>query len=514
MEDIHENCGIAAVHIKDKKQSVTPILYKLLLNLQNRGQLSAGISTYNDRRPNLLDTYKQIGPVNEVFRTSNPLKTEIIFRKYAGSMGIGHVRYATCGANDKNYAQPYERKHGRKWKWFSFAFNGTISNYSELKKPLLEKSGYHFTLDCDTEIVMHYLARAFIGNVKPPFTSSFLDMVRKFDGAYTIAFLNADGDLILIRDPWGFRPMAYGYLDDNTFVAASETNALSNVGVRSFKYLNPGELLHMNKEGKFRVVQYTKPRKKSFCMFEWVYFANVSSILEKKSVYVARTNLGKELARLEPLKVNKKDYIVIPVPDSAKAAGDSYAYELGLPAREGLVRNRYVGRTFIEGRKSRRLKVKTKYSIVREIIRGKKVILVDDSIVRGTTLKELISYIRDEGGAKEVHIRVSCPPIMGPCFYGIDMSTVSELWAPKFIKRLDEHGNFDKKILKKMADDVGADSLIYNNVDGTVKSIGLKRLDLCLACLTTKYPTKIGKVLYEKACGQASNGTCVNRNFR
>jgi len=408
---------------------------------------------------------------------------------------------------------PFERKHGRKWKWFSFAFNGNIANFAELKKPLLEKSGYHFVLNVDTEIVMHYIARAQMGNKKKSMADLFRFLGNQLDGAYSLAFMDADGEMAIVRDPWGFRPLVYGYIDKDTLVAASETNALANVGVKRMNYLKPGQMIHVGVHGNVHVKQYIEPRKKSACMFEWVYFANVSSILDGRSVYITRRNLGRELAKREREPVNERDYIVIPVPDTAKACGDAMAYELGIPSKEGLIRNRYVGRTFIEGDKGRHLKVQTKYSLVKEIIKGKKIILVDDSVVRGSTLKELVTYLKKIGGAKEVHIRVSCPPIMGPCFYGIDMSTITQLWAPHFIKQQKPDGSYDRRILKEMAETIGADSLDYNTINSVARSIGIPRSDLCFACLDRKYPTPTGRKLFKISLENHKNGNDKKRTY-
>lgn len=505
--EIRDECGVAAVSLRKDSKALF-YLYRLLLNLQNRGQLSAGVTVYNKSRPELINTYKNIGTVNEVFRTSNVQKSMEIFRKYSGNKGIGHVRYATCGTNDRNEAQPFERKHGRLWKWFSFGFNGNLVNFNELKKPLQEKTEYHFILNNDTEIIMHYLAREFKGSKKPNLRSVFHNLSRKFDGAYNIAFINAYGDLAVCRDPLGFRPLCYAIEHGNLFVA-SESNALVNIGVHNFKSLQPGELITAT-NGNIRVERFAKAKRKAHCMFEWVYFANVGSVLDGKSVYITRTRLGKELAKLETEKIDK-DYIVVPVPDTAKAAGDAYAFELGVPSMEGLIRNRFVGRTFIEGNK-REDKVANKYTVIKEILRGKKVLLVDDSIVRGTTLRQIVRYLKKIGGAKEVHVRVTCPPIKAPCFYGIDMSTVGELLLPKYEKNLDPEKT-SPQVLDKIAKDMGADSLIYQTIPGLVRSIGLPFRDLCMGCLSGKYPTHCGRVTYCKALRDFRAGRKGKRSY-
>lgn len=500
IDDIHEECGICAVYIKENGDSANKALfylYKLMLNLQNRGQLSAGITTFNQHRAQILNTYKDLGHVNEVFRTSNREKSFDIFKRYAGNKGIGHVRYATSGSEERDAAQPFERHHGRKWKWFSFGFNGNLANYSELKKELLEKKeDYHITYDNDTEIIMHYLARELKGDVRPNLVNVFSNLAKKFDGCYNIVFINAEGEIIVARDPYGFRPLVYGFSQDKkVFMAASESVALVNCGIQDIKPLQAGYLIHII-DGKVEIKKFAESKRISHCMFEWVYFSNVSSVLDGKSVYLTRSNLGRELARLETQKTDK-DCIAVPVPDTAKAAGDSFAYELGIPSKEGIIRNRYVGRTFIEGG-SRNDKISNKYTALRDVLEGKRVFLIDDSIVRGNTTKQLVRYLKEVGGAKEVHLRITCPPIRGPCFYGIDMSTISELLVPQYEKK-PVSSDISKETCSKIAKDVGADSLIYQTVEGLIKSIGLPKNRLCTACITSNYPTPWGKKLFDKA---------------
>lgn len=508
--EIHDECGVAAVYLKENghpENKALFYLYKLLLNLQNRGQLSAGITTFNKGRRQIIDTYRNIGTVNEVFQTSRKDKSMAIFRKYSGNKGIGHVRYATFGKDERVFAQPFERHHGRLWKWFSFCFNGNLVNYAPLKETLETQKEYHFILENDTEIVMHYIARELAGNKKPSLKTVFSNLSNKFEGAYNIAFMNALGEIAVTRDPLGFRPLCYSIKDGN-LLAASESNALVNCGYENFKSLQPGEMIHVQ-NGDISIKKCAKCTKKAHCMFEWVYFANVSSVLDGKSVYMTRTNLGKELAKLETEKITK-DHIVVPVPDSAKAAGDSFAYELGVPAREGLIRNRFVGRTFIEG-SSRKDKVQNKYTMVKEVLRGKKVLLVDDSVVRGATTEQLVKSIKEDGGAKEVHVRVSCPPIMGPCFYGIDMSTVNELIAPRFMK--DAADEMSQEDAAKMAEYLGADSVIYQTIPGLIRSIGLPKEDLCMACLNRDYPTPMGRKLIKIALDNFKNGKKEGRRL-
>ncbi len=509
MDEVKHSCGIAAVSLKetlpDSDKKALFYLYRMLLNLQNRGQLSAGFTTYNPKRPQLLDTYKDLGHVNEVFKTNDLHKSMNLFKRYAGYKAIGHVRYATSGAEDKALAQPFERHHGRMWKWFSFCFNGNLVNYADLKKTIMEKSHYHIINDTDTEIMMHYIARELRGGTKPDVADVFSRIGHKFDGAFNVAFMNGFGDLAVFRDPLGFRPLCYSIQDDNLLVA-SESNAIQNCGFSDIKSLEPGKMI-TSEGGNIQIRKCMECKRKAHCMFEWVYFANVSSVLDDRSVYVTRTNLGKELARLETQKITK-DHIVVPVPDTAKPSGDAMAYELGIPSFEGLVRNRYIGRTFIEGMDKRTNKVENKYTAIRRILNGKKVILVDDSIVRGSTCKEIVHYLKEKGGAEEVHLRVSCPPIKAPCFYGIDMSTIGELLLPGYEKPIDPDQT-SEKTLAKIAKDVGADSLIYNTIPGLIRAMRIPEKDLCLACLTGKYPTHEGQKLYERALGDYKKGKKV-----
>jgi amidophosphoribosyltransferase len=505
--EIHDECGVAAVYLKENGQPENKALfylYKLLLNLQNRGQLSAGITTFNKNRKQILDTYRNIGTVNEVFRTNRKEQSMSLFKRYAGNKGIGHVRYATFGKDLRMYAQPFERHHGRLWKWFSFCFNGNLVNYAPLKEELEKKSEYHFILENDTEIIMHYIARELAGSKSPSMKTVFSNLSKKFEGAYNICLVNAKGELVVMRDPLGFRPLSYSIKDGNLLVA-SESNALINCNYENFKTLEPGKMIQVE-NGCIDIKRCAQCKKKAHCMFEWVYFANVSSVLNGKSVYLTRTNLGKELAKLETEKITK-DHIVVPVPDSAKPSGDSLAYELGVPAREGLIRNRFVGRTFIEGG-SRKSKVQNKYTMVKEVLKGKKVILVDDSIVRGATSEQLVKSIKEDGGAKEVHVRVSCPPILGPCFYGIDMSTVTELIAPGFMKEVEDE--MPEGSRKKLAEYLGADSIMYQTIPGLVRSIGLSKNELCMACLNREYPTPTGRELIKVAMDNFRKGKKVN----
>ncbi|HXG11325.1 MAG TPA: amidophosphoribosyltransferase [Gemmataceae bacterium] len=506
MDELQHECGIAAIYHLESSipsrlapvagpEQVSRLMPRMLLDLQNRGQLAAGFTTYNPRREKLLDTYKQIGTVIEAFRLSHQAKYDSIMREYAGRAAIGHVRYATCGANDRSYAQPFERHHGCKWKWFSLAFNGQLTNFADLRDELLTMADYHLTRNTDTEVIMHYLGYELRNDQRPDLVQVFHNLSRKFDGAYNIVFLNAMGDLAVVRDPKGFRPLCYAQ-DGPLFAAASESVALLNLGFRDVRSLEPGEMIIIQ-DNQIRFERFAPRQTPAHCFFEWIYFANVASTLDERSVYLTRSALGKELARQErqlgrvPMD---QDTIIVPVPDTGKAAADAMAHELRLPSVEGLIRNRYVGRTFIEGQ-NRAQRVQLKYTPLREVLCGKRVLLIEDTIVRSTTMKTLVHDLRERGGAREIHVRVACPPIVAPCFYGIDMSTVRELYAPRFLKgprpTVEEQN--------AMAAELGADSLFYLPLEAVARCIGLDADRLCRACITGKYPTPKGEELYQLA---------------
>jgi amidophosphoribosyltransferase len=519
MSELNHECGIAAIyHFPDTEPSrlapqagseqVSRLMPRMLLDLQNRGQLAAGITTFNPRRQRLLDTYKQIGTVIEVFRLNHQAKYESVMRQYAGRAAIGHVRYATCGADDLSCAQPFERHHGCKWKWFSLAFNGQLANFAELRTDLLGLTDYHLTRETDTEIILHFLSHELRGDARPDLVDVFRNLSRKFDGAYNIVFLNAMGDLAVVRDPKGFRPLCYAQ-DGPLFAAASESVPLLNLGFRDIRSLEPGEMIVIQ-DNQIRLERFAPQEQPAHCFFEWIYFANVASTLDEHSVYLARSALGKELAKEEQKRGQvciDSDTIVVPVPDTGKAAADAMAHELGVPSVEGLIRNRYVGRTFIEG-VNRADRARLKYTPLREVLEGKRVLLVEDTIVRSTTLKSLLHEIRERGGAREIHARVACPPIVAPCFYGIDMSTVRELFAPRFLRG--PRPTEDE--LAAMARELGADSLAYLPLEAVARCIGLDASRLCRGCLTGNYPTPTGEKLYQLAL-RNSHGTTNGRTY-
>ena len=516
MGELFHECGVAAVYhravdtdavsrlapIAGDPLSVTRLVPRMLLDMQNRGQLASGMSSYNPGRKAILATHKELGTVAEGFRLNLKEKFEKIMRGQDGLAGIGHVRYATCGADDKSYAQPFERDHGRKAKWFAFAFNGQITNYQKLRQELLDGGDYHLKRDTDTEILMHSISYE-LQNEGPniDWVGVFSRLADRFDGAYNVVLLSAVGDLVVVRDPLGFRPLCVAE-DGPLFAAASESVPLTNLGFRNVRSLEPGTMAIVNHQG-VRIERFAPSPQHAHCFFEWIYFANVASTLDDRSVYLSRAALGRELARMEDVP-RDSNTIVVPVPDTAKAAADAMAYELGLPSVEGLMRNRYVGRTFIEGNADRASKARLKYTPLPEVLAGKRVLLVEDSIVRSTTMRALVHEIRDRGGAKEIHLRVACPPIIAPCFYGIDMSSRDELFAPRFAD-LPEDG-ISEAAMAAMAKELGADSLRYLPVDAIARAVGLSKGSLCQACVTGHYPTPAGEHLYQIDNKEAVSG--------
>ncbi len=506
MTDVRDECGVVAIyHLPGRGTSplcpeqgpeeVSRLVPRMLLDIQNRGQLSAGFTTFDPDRKQLIDTYKELGSVSEVFHLNDRPKYDNLMREYRGQAAIGHVRYATCGGNDRSYAQPFERHHIRKHKWFSFAFNGQLANYAELREKLLADEDNYLARETDTEIIMHALSKALSREDRPALGDVCRQLAGTFDGAYSLVFLDALGHMLVARDPLGIKPLSYA-LEGPLFGAASESVALLNLGFQpeNIKSLLPGQAVTIA-GGQFSIQRFANSPRRAHCFFEWVYFSNVASTLDGRSVYMARKALGEELARLETVPIDE-DTIVVPVPDTSKAAADAMAYKLGVPCLEGLIRNRYSGRTFIEGGDRREKKVRTKYTPLREVLEGKRVLLVEDSIVRATTMRGLLERIRAVGRPKEVHVRVACPPIISPCFYGIDMSTIRELFATQYLSSGEV---MTPEIEARMARQLGAESLRYLPIESISRAIGLDADQLCQACITGDYPTPCGQKMAQLA---------------
>ena len=534
MGELHEECGVVAIyHLPSSKPSplcpaqgpdeVARLMPRMLLDLQNRGQLSAGMTSYNPQRSQLLMTHKDVGMVAEVFHQNHRDEYAKLMEQLKGRAAIGHVRYATSGREDRNYAHPFERPHIKRNKWFSFAFNGQLANYEFLKADLLAMDpNAWFARESDSEIFMHYLCLALkdserdLLKICQKMTRPHKDVT--LDGAYSVVFLNALGEMFVARDPHGIKPMCYAF-DGALFAAASESVALFNLGFQpeQIKDVPPGGVVIVTPDGNVQLKEFAPSPRTAHCFFEWIYFANVASVLDDKSVYLARKGLGEELARRETIPIDD-DVIIVPVPDTSKAAADGMAYALKAPCLEGLIRNRYSGRTFIEGGETRRRKAETKYTPLPQVLAGKRVLLVEDSIVRSTTMRVLIERIRTVGRAKEVHVRVACPPIVAPCFYGIDMSTYAELFATKFMQNhygfkdgktdLTTQWTMTDEIEREMAADLGCDSLHYLPPKSISRAIGIPSMSLCEACVNHEYPTEYGCKLSQLARENYLNGVC------
>jgi amidophosphoribosyltransferase len=511
-EDLYHECGVAAAYWLDEPAAndgpasdavvdgnVGAFMPNMLLDLQNRGQLAAGMSSYFPGRAQVLDTYKQVGTVAEAFCLSHPDRHRALMKEYAGKAAIGHTRYATCGADDVRHAQPFERHHGRLWKWFSFAFNGNLANFTDLRDRLLTKRDYHFSLNTDTEIIMHSLAYSLRGDRPGKLREVMKQLAETFDGAYNLVFLDGNGRMFVARDPLGLRPMSWA-VQGRLFAAASESVALSNMGFTDIHHLEPGQMAIIDK-GRLRFERFAPAGRHAHCFFEWVYFSNVASIIDGSSVYLSRARSGYRLADVEDQEMDE-NCIVVPVPDTAKAAADAYAFRMGIPSVEGLIRNRYVGRTFIQPDSNRSQSARCKYTPLPTVLSGKRVFLVEDSIVRSTTLRTLVSQILGRGCAKEVHVRVACPPIIAPCFYGIDMSTISELFAPQFVPR-NYRGTLTPAAQAKMAEALGVNSLRYLPVSELGPCLQTDNDSLCLGCVTGKYPSDWGNKLMRSARSNA-----------
>ncbi|MGI9457388.1 MAG: amidophosphoribosyltransferase, partial [Aeoliella sp.] len=487
MSDLRHECGIAAIyHLPSSEPSplcprqgpdaVSRLMPRMLLDIQNRGQLSAGMTSFSPMREQLIDTYRELGSVAEVFRLNHRGKSENLMRQYEGRAAIGHVRYATCGEEDRSYAQPFERHHLQKRKWFSFGFNGQLANYAELREALLADDDHHLARATDTEIMMHEISREMSGDRHPSLLEIMHNVSQRFDGAYSLALVNALGEMLVARDPLGIKPVSYA-IEGPLFAAASESVALLNLGFEPeyIHSLEPGEAITVV-NNEIKIERFADSPHRAHCFFEWIYFANVASNMEGRSVYIARKTLGEELARLETAPIDDET-IVVPVPDTSKCAADAMAFQLGVPSVEGLIRNRYTGRTFIEGGAGRKDKAAAKYTPLREVLEGKRVLLVEDSIVRSTTMRVLIDKLREVGHAKEIHVRVACPPIVSPCFYGIDMSTINELFAPEFMNE----SLSDEERFAAMAKELGANSVRYLPVESVARAVARPQEELCQA---------------------------------
>ncbi len=445
-----ENCGVVgAFNVKE----VEKILYLALFSLQHRGQESCGIVVSDFKN---VYIHKGMGLVEDVFSKVN-------LENIKGTFGIGHVRYSTTGSSSEKNIQPFVVEY--KGKTYAIAHNGNLVNSYSLRKKL-EEEGTLFQTTLDTEIIIHLIFKS----NKNEFIEKLIDGLEKLKGAYSLVIFTHDG-IYAIKDPNGFRPLCLGKLNDG-YIIASESCAFDLIGAEYIREIEEGEILFIGKNG-LKSYYLRKKNKISRCIFEFIYFARPDSKIFGKSVYIVRKKLGERLAEELPFKGD----IVIPVPDSGSIAALGLSEKLKIPFEMGFIRNHYVGRTFIKPfQPSRELGVKIKLNVVPEVVKNKNVIVVEDSIVRGTTSTLRIKELR-KAGAKKVYMAISCPPIKYPCFYGIDFPSKEELIASKMD-------------IEEIREKIGVDGLYYLSLKGMLFSISLPSEEFCTACFTGDYPVK------------------------
>jgi amidophosphoribosyltransferase len=448
---LHESCGVFGVYALT--EDVARVAFFALFALQHRGQESAGIATSDGSR---LQVHTQMGLVSQAF-------DEKSLSRLKGHMAIGHNRYSTTGSSQLCNAQPLLVESGG--QSIALAHNGNIVNAQYLRQELMEK-GFHFQTSTDSEVIMNLM----LSSPEKTLKESISYAMRRLQGAYSLTILTQD-KLIGVRDPMGVRPLCLGSINGG-WVLASESCALDHIGATFLREVEPGEIVIIDENG-VESFQAMQPRR-ALCIFEYIYFARPDSVINGRLLYPARQAMGARLAEEYPVDAD----MVMGVPDSATAAATGYAHQSGLPLGEGLLKNRYVGRTFIEpDQRIRELGVRLKFNPMPLMIAGKRLVVVDDSIVRGTTTPRVVSMLR-RAGAKEVHMRICSPPIRHPCFFGVDMATRWELIAAQ-------------KTVPQIKEAIGADSLGYLSLDGLVKAISLPKSHFCLACFSGDYPIPV-----------------------
>lgn len=453
---VHEECGVFGI-LSNKKENLGKLVYYGLYALQHRGQESCGIVVNDD---GVFSSYKDLGLVSEVF------SRDTLSHLSEGTMAVGHVRYGTTGGTIRNNCQPIEVNH-QKGK-MALAHNGNLSNALELRDKL-ELSGAIFHTTSDTETIAYMITRERL--TAPSIEEAVSRAMVSLEGAYSLILMSS-AKMIAVRDPYGFRPLCYGKMPDGSYVIASESCALTAVGAKLIRDLLPGEILVFSEQGIESRREHCGTRKQKTCIFEYIYFARPDSVIDKVSVSAARIQAGKLLAQTKPARAD----IVIGVPDSGLDAALGFSQISGIPYGIGLVKNKYIGRTFISpGQKERLDLVRMKLSPIRPVIQGKRVVLIDDSIVRGTTSKQIVGLLR-EAGAKEIHMRISAPPFLHPCYYGTDIDSEENLIAS-------HHGE------EEIASLIGADSLGYLPLDRLHELVGTHAY--CDACFSGTYATSI-----------------------
>jgi amidophosphoribosyltransferase len=455
LDKLNEECGVFGIFMH---QHAADLTYYGIHSLQHRGQESAGIAVADGEG---LTYHKGMGLVTEAFAND-------ALQKLTGNRAIGHVRYTTAGESRLENAQPliFKYKHGT----LAIAHNGNLVNAAQIKRHL-ERQGSIFQTTSDTEVIAHLIARSGYDEIEDAVKEA-LSMIK---GAYALLIMT-EKKLLAALDPNGLRPLSMAKLGES-YCFSSETCAFDVIGAEYEREVEPGEIVIVEESG-IKSERFTQQTQRSICSFEYIYFARPDSNIDGINVHQSRKELGKKLAEEFPIKAD----VVTGVPDSSISAAIGYAEASGIPYELGLIKNRYVGRTFIQPNQELRARgVRMKLSAVRKVVEGKRVVMIDDSIVRGTTSGRIVKMLR-EAGAKEVHVLISSPPVMNPCFYGIDTSTREELIAAK-------------KTVEEIRDFIGADSLAFLSVSGMIEAIGREddapNQGHCLACFTGKYPTEI-----------------------
>jgi amidophosphoribosyltransferase len=465
MSSLKENCGV--VGAASSNDGVANQIWLALLALQHRGQEANGIFTFDG------ESFHQRKDVGLVSWSEN-------YNSLKGTMGIGHVRYSTVGKPAgpeirtnivalENFAQPFFIDHEK--NGIAFSHNGNIVNNLELARELTSK-GIFLSSRNDSEVILKTL----VDHLKSDkdLAISVKKCMNRLEGSYSITALTGEGEVFAFRDPYGFRPLSLGKSGSLTMIA-SESVALNVNGISEVSDVAPGELVVLSKHDVWRE-QIIRGNRRSFCMFEFVYFSRPDSIQCGRDVYSVRIELGRRLAKTYDARAD----VIVPVPDTARPAAEGISRDTGIRVAEGLIKNRYIGRTFImPSQQLRDDSVHVKLNPVRSVLKDRRVIVVDDSIVRGTTSKKIINLVK-QAGAKEVEMWVTCPPIISPCFYGIDIATHAELIAAV-------------KSIPQIQKTIGADRLCYQTIEGLVEAIGIPRDELCMACLTGEYPTPIAQ---------------------
>jgi len=455
-DHFHDECGVFGVFGHPEAANLA---YLGLYALQHRGQESAGIVSSDGKE---LFLHRAMGEVEEIFQPS-------VLAQLPGSLAIGHTRYSTAGDKALLNAQPIMIDCNK--GTVALGHNGNLTNAAEWRRKL-EHRGSIFQTNSDTEVIVHLIARSQARNL----SGAIGDALNQVEGAYSLLVLTQD-ELYAVRDPRGFRPLVLGKLTTpggfDSWLVASETCAFDLLNAQYIREIEPGEMVRISKSG-IESIHFAPEKPHQFCIFEHVYFARPDSTIFGRSVNDSREALGRQLAREHPVDAD----LVVPVPDSGVPAAVGYAMESGIPFRMGLIRNHYIGRTFIEPSQAiRNFGVKLKLNPVRRLMEGKRVILVDDSIVRGTTSRKIVRMVR-EAGAKEVHVRISCPPTISPCYYGVDTPTKEELIASS---------NSPEEICRFL----GADSLGYISMTGLKQAVNDTQGNFCTSCYTGNYPTDL-----------------------